>query len=150
MIDRSVHRSSVYAWNTAICFCGIHIIFPVRAGAAICKFNVSGFQSHPLQAIFICTTQLVLQIDISNWCVLPYYLMYYLNYEHTGLVLLFYPVLPITALCYSSHYFPTADTEPEVSHFDRKWLTSMLKNKVDTFLPNCVQDKVGLGKRVSK
>ncbi len=39
--------------------------------------------------------------------------------------------LPFTALCYSSPYFPTAANEQEVSHIDRKRLTSALKNKVD-------------------
>ncbi len=40
-------------------------------------------------------------------------------------------VLSFTALCYSSPYFPTAANEQEVSHIDRKRLTSALKNKVD-------------------
>ncbi len=40
-------------------------------------------------------------------------------------------VLPFTALCYSSRYFPTAANEPEISHIRRKRLTSALKNKVD-------------------
>ncbi len=35
----------------------IHLIFPVRAGAAICQFYVRGFQSHLLPAIFSCTKQ---------------------------------------------------------------------------------------------
>ncbi len=43
-------------------------------------------------------------------------------------------VLPFTALCYSSGYFPTAASEPEVSHIQRKWLISTLKNKDDTIL----------------
>ncbi len=43
-------------------------------------------------------------------------------------------VLPFTAPCYSSRYFPTAANEPEVSHIHKKTdkLTSALKNKVDT------------------
>lgn len=40
-------------------------------------------------------------------------------------------VLPFTARCSSSRYFPIAANEPEVSHIHRKWLTSVLKNKVD-------------------
>ncbi len=41
-------------------------------------------------------------------------------------------VLPFTALCYSSRYFPAVANEPEVLQIHRKRLTSMLKNKVDT------------------
>ncbi len=51
----------------------IHLIFPIRAGAAICKFYVSSFQSHLRPDIFSCTKQLVLLLDIENGCVLPYY-----------------------------------------------------------------------------
>ncbi len=47
---------------------------------------------------------------------------------NTGLV---QTVLPFTELHYSSHNFSTAANEPEVSHIHRKWLTSVLKNKVD-------------------
>jgi len=32
----------------------IQLIFNVRAGVAICKLNVRGFQSHPLPVIFSC------------------------------------------------------------------------------------------------
>ncbi len=42
--------------------------------------------------IMIVSLRLGLLLDIVNWCVLPYYLMYHCNYEHTGLkckVLLF-------------------------------------------------------------
>ncbi len=47
--------------------------FPVRAGAAISKCYGSGFRCHLRPAIFSCTKQLVLLLDIANWCVLPYY-----------------------------------------------------------------------------
>ncbi len=45
----------------------------LRVNVAICKFYVRAFQSHPLPAIFSCTKQLILLLDIANWCVLPYY-----------------------------------------------------------------------------
>ncbi len=43
----------------------------------------------------IVSLRLGLLLDIVNWCVLPYYLMYHCNYEHTGLKC---KVLPFTAL----------------------------------------------------
>ncbi len=64
-------------------------------------------------SLFFC---LILQTGVSYHIIL----MYYLNYEHTGLV---QTVLPFTALHYSSHNFSTAKWLP--------WLTSVLKNKVD-------------------
>ncbi len=38
------------------------------------NLNVLGFRSHLLPAISSCTKPLVLLLDITNWCVLPYYL----------------------------------------------------------------------------
>ncbi len=51
---------------------------PVRAGTAICKFNVSGFRSQLQNSLFCC---LILQIGVSY----RVNLMYYLNYEQNGL-----------------------------------------------------------------
>ncbi len=55
-------------------------------------------------SLFCC---LILQTGVSYHIIL----MYYLNYEHTGLV---QTVLPFTALHYSSRNFSTAANEPEV------------------------------------
>ncbi len=50
-----------------------HIFLAVKMGVAICKFYWSSFQSHPRPAIFSCTKQFVLLLDIENWCVLYYF-----------------------------------------------------------------------------
>ncbi len=62
----------------------IHLFLAVKMGAAICKFYGSSFRSHSRPAIFSCTKHLVLLLDIENSCD-DIILMYYLNYEHTGL-----------------------------------------------------------------
>ncbi len=51
----------------------IHLFLAVKMGVAICKFYGSSFRSHPRPAIFSCTKQFVLLLDIENWCVLSYY-----------------------------------------------------------------------------
>ncbi len=63
----------------------IHLFLPVKMGTAICKFYGSGFWSHRVQLFlavqnssFYC---LILQIGVSYHIIL----IYYLNYEHTGL-----------------------------------------------------------------
>lgn len=40
-------------------------------------------------------------------------------------------ILPVLPFCYSSKYLPVVANESE-SHMHRKYLTSMLQNKVDT------------------
>ncbi len=50
----------------------IHLFLGAKMGAAICKCYGSGFRCHPRPAIFSCTKQFVLLLDIQNWCVLLY------------------------------------------------------------------------------
>ncbi len=81
-----------------------------------------------------------LLLDISNWCILPYYLnVLYSLWTHWFVAL---TVLPFTALCYSSHYFPTAANEQEVIHIDRKQLIFALKNEVDIIVSSFFGDSV--------
>ncbi len=83
----------------------------------------------------VISVQLFLAVQNSSYCCLilqtglSYHimLMYYLNYEQMFVV---QTVLPFTARCSSTHYFPTAANEPEVSHIHTKWHISVLKNKV--------------------
>ncbi len=51
----------------------IHLFLAVKMGAALYKLYGSSFRSHPHPAIFSCTKQFVLLLDIENWCVLSYY-----------------------------------------------------------------------------
>ncbi len=42
-------------------------------------------------------------------------------------------IISLHLINYYSLYFPTAANEPEISHINKKQLTSELKNKVDVF-----------------
>ncbi len=58
-------------------------------GSAIYKIYFPGFRSHLHPAIFSCTKPFILQLDIENLCVLPYYFnvllntLYYCSMQHT-------------------------------------------------------------------
>ncbi len=54
----------------------IHLFLAVKMGVAICNFYESSFRSHPPPAIFSCTKQFVLLLDIEN---------NFNDYQHTGL-----------------------------------------------------------------
>lgn len=59
-----------YKCTVLIKFC--YLIFQVRTGTAICKFNVPDFRCHLLPVIFSCTKQQVMLLDIANWCFLMF------------------------------------------------------------------------------
>ncbi len=73
--------------------------------------------------LFCC---LILKIGVYYHIVF----MYYLNCEHTVVQ----TVLPFTARCYSSRYFPIAVNEPEVLPID---LLPHWRTKVDTGFSKC-------------
>ncbi len=50
----------------------VHLFVAVKMSTSIYKFYGSYLRSHLHTAIFICTKQFVLLLDIENWCVLPY------------------------------------------------------------------------------
>ncbi len=66
-------------------FYTIHVFLAVKMGVVICKFYGYSFRSHPRPAIFSCTKQFVLLLDIEICVSYDIILMYYLKYEHTGL-----------------------------------------------------------------
>ncbi len=57
-----------------------HPIFSVRAGAAICKLNVSGFRCHPFPAIFSCIKHLVLHLIFQTG--VSYIILMYFTLTH--------------------------------------------------------------------
>ncbi len=73
----------VYIRDCNLTTCFIHLFLAVKMGAAICKFYGSSFRSHPRPAIFSCTKQFVLAA--WYWKLVCLILMYYFNYDHTGL-----------------------------------------------------------------
>ncbi len=78
-----MHRRHLSSKSAVFVVIKIWKLHPPKNGLelVICQFYGSSFQSHSRPAIFCSFCCLILKIGVSYHIIL----MYYLNYEHTGL-----------------------------------------------------------------